>query len=404
MPDDSAWLAWSPDGKRLRFTVGTLFNGSPTSLWETSADGKNLHAVLTGWTQAASECCGSWTQDGRYYVFTGYRNGHSNLWALREKGSWWRRSPRGPFQLTSGPDSPWGGTPSADGRYVFFYNGVWREQLERFDVKTRQFAALDVNGNAMHVSYSHDGEWIAYVDAQSKALFRSRPDGIERVELAVPAMNASFPRWSPDGKWIVFGGKLAGQNFDSYVVASAGGRPEPLMIAANVRDADWSSDGKSLVASEELINKGPDDWRLVIVDFATRRPAAEIPGSRRLAMSRWSYDGRFISATTEDQTQLRLWDVARKKWNVIARGAALGISVWSPNSRYLYFQDLLGKGEGLARYDVRNGRVEIVGNFSDILRSDVDRCALYGAAQDGTPIIGLNRGALDLFAAKVTLP
>jgi hypothetical protein len=142
---------------------------------------------------------------------------------------------------------------------------------------------------------------------------------------------------------------------------------------------------------------------LVIIDFATRR-ATEIPGSQGMMMTRWSYDGRFISATAEDQRQLQLWDMARRKWSVIARGAALGISVWSPDSRYLYFQDLLGKDERLSRYDVRNRRVETVGDFSMILRSGTDRCALYGMAPDGTPIVGLNRGALDLFAAHVTLP
>jgi DNA-binding winged helix-turn-helix (wHTH) protein/Tol biopolymer transport system component len=403
LPNGAAWLTWSPGGRRLRFTVGTLFDGSPTSLWEISADGKNLHAVLPGWTHPASECCGSWTADGRYYIFTSYHNGDSNLWALREKGLWWRRSPRGPFQLTFGPDSPWGGTPSANGREIFFYNGVWREELERFDAKTGQFSPLGTKPDATLLSYSRDGNWMAYVDSRSKGLFRSRTDGTERIQLAPGEMNASFPRWSADGKWIVFGGTMPGQHWNSYVVPSTGGRAEPLMSGANLRDADWSSDGKSLVASQELGSKDSDGWQLVIIDFATRRATA-IPGSEGMMMSRWSYDGRFISATAEDQRQLEIWDVARRKWSMIARGAALGISVWSPDSRYLYFQDLLGKGERLSRYDVRNRRVETVGDFSMILRSGTDRCALAGVAPDGTPIIELNRGALDLFAAHVTLP
>lgn len=404
IPEDAGWLAWSPDGQRLRFTEGSLFSGSPTSLWEISRDGKNLQPILPGWTQPASQCCGAWTRDGRYYVFTSYHGRQSNLWALREKGSWWRRSPRGPFQLTFGPDSPWGGTPDQSGRRIFFYNGVWHETLELLDLKTKQLAPFSAAAEtAMHISYSRDGNWMVYADAQNHELFRSRPDGTERIELAPAELNAAFPRWSPDGKWIVFGGKLSGQDGTDYVVPATGGQPEPLLPGVRLSDADWSVDQSTLVASQ--LSKGADSTAqgVLLIDFKTRR-ATGIPDSAHLAMTRWSFDGRYISATTEDQTQLKLWDVARRKWTVIAHGTALGISVWSPDSRYLYFQDLLAEGEPLWRYDVRTRRAESVADFSAAMRGDVDRCALDGMTPDGAPLMGLNRGALDLFAARVAWP
>ena len=121
-------------------------------------------------------------------------------------------------------------------------------------------------------------------------------------------------------------------------------------------------------------------------------------------MSRWSYDGRFISATQDDQSQFKLWDVARRQWRVIARGKALGISVWSPDSRYVYFQDVLAKGEVVWRYDTRLQRVESVVEFSEILKSGVGRCALVGMTPDGSPLIAFNRGTYDIFTATVTLP
>lgn len=403
LPENAAWLTWSPDGAKLRFTIGGLLSGGRTSLWEISRDGRNLHPLLAGWNGGTNECCGSWTADGRYYIFTAYHNGRSNLWALREEGSWWRRSSRGPFQMTFGPDSPWGGTPSRDGREIFFYNGVWREEIEQFDAKTAQLLPPDVDGKARQISYSRDHKWMAYVDAQSRALFRSRIDGSERIELTPGKMSASFPRWSPDGKWIAFDAALPEGGGNAYVVAASGGSVEPLLPGGvHLRDADWSGDGKSLVASEEPASIA-ETRKLVTIDFATRK-ATEIPGSEALAMSRWSYDGRLISATTEDQTQMKLWDVEHRKWSVIAHGAALGISVWSPDSRYLYFQDLLGKGEPLSRYDVRSGRIEKVGDFSAALREGADRCALDSLSPNGAPIMLLNRGALDLFTADMNLP
>lgn len=404
LPGGPSWLAWSPDGQTLRFTLTPTLSSEGYKIWEISSDGRNLHELLPNWSHPASECCGSWTPDGRYFIFTSSRGGLSNLWALREKESWWRRSTRGPFQLTSGPDTPWGGTPSRDGRHIFFYNGTWREDLERLDPATGQFSNLGPNSRMMHVNFSRDGNWIAYVDPTHGGLYRSRVDGTERVELTGHGESVSFPRWSPDGKWILFGGTAANRVITSYLISTLGGEPQPLLKSqTEVRDADWSSDGRKIVLARSLGPKDSDGQELQIVDFATRQTET-VPGSENLAMSRWSYDGRFIAATQDDQTQLKLWDVARRQWRVIASGKALGISVWSPDSRYLYFQDLLGKDEEVWRYNIRIERVEPVSEFSKILKSGVARCALFGITPDGSPVIAFNRGTYDLFTASVTLP
>jgi serine/threonine protein kinase len=55
---------WSPDGSELRFSVRDL-KTSATSLWEVSAEGRNLRPLLPGWHNPPNECCGKWTADGR---------------------------------------------------------------------------------------------------------------------------------------------------------------------------------------------------------------------------------------------------------------------------------------------------------------------------------------------------
>ena len=95
LPGTASWLAWSPDGQRLRFTIGPLLTNAATSIWEISSDGKNLHELLPGWTCPPAERCGSWTPDGRYYAFSSFHSGQSNLWILRERGPFWRHSPKG---------------------------------------------------------------------------------------------------------------------------------------------------------------------------------------------------------------------------------------------------------------------------------------------------------------------
>lgn len=328
-----------------------------------------------------------------------------NLWAVRERASSWRRSPSGPFRLTSGPGNPFGGTPGRNGRHVYFYNGAWRSEMQALDPRSGQLSSLYVGGQPRFVAFTRDRRWIAYADPwKSKGLFRSRPDGeTERVQLATAELNPAFPRWSPDGKWVVFEGLRAGEKGKVYFVSAGGGTPQELLPGTTgVRDADWSSDGKQLVVCRDRESRDSGGSELLIVDFASRR-AEKIPASDNLATTRWSPDGRYISAG--NGTEFKLWNFASKQWRVIARGQAFGFGVWSPDSRYVYFQDILGKGEAVLRYDVQRQRVETIEDFSGYLKSGVSRCALsYELAADGSPIIIFNRSFYDLFAAEVRFP
>lgn len=396
LPAGSSWPAWSPDGSRLRFSVG---RDALSSIWEVALAGGAPHR-LDLHTPSGDECCGDWTADGRYFVFTVWAPPHPDLWALRERGSRWRRSPAGPFQLTHGPTAPVYGTPGPDGE-VFFYNGIGHSQIERVNPATGE-ATPAASPIAPDAAYSRDRQWIAYPDPATRALVRSRGDGTEKSVLAGGQYNPGFPRWSPDGKWIAFIGERLGQPGGVYFVATAGGEPQPLLpLAAGLQDVDWSPRGDRLVTSEA---EGKDAGReLALVDFASRQ-TTRIPGSQGLAAARWSPDGRYISATAIDQTQLKLYDLERRQWRVIATGTGLGIAEWSPDSRYLYFQDILAAGEPLMRLVVGSGKTERVAEFSAVLASGAFRCGFFGVDPAGEPILRYDRTDQDLFAATVTWP
>ncbi|MGH9486783.1 MAG: winged helix-turn-helix domain-containing protein [Terriglobales bacterium] len=392
LPGPAGWLAWSPGGSRLRFTMDG-------GIWQVSITGSGLHPLAAVDPPGATSCCGAWTADGRYFVYTLSRNGRSNLWALRERGSLWRRSPRGPFQLTHGPDNPADGTPALAGNRLIFYNGIFRNEAVRLNPQTGAYAP-DPDPDATLSTYSPDRAWIA--DAAGP-LIRSRPGGGERLQLAGADFHPAFPRWSPDGRWIAFTGARTGQTGMVYLVPSGGGTVQPLPLSGLVQDVDWSPRGRRLVVSRAPDARQPETRALELFKLSTRR-AERIPGSQGLAMPRWSYDGRFIAATTFDQHQLKLWDVARRQWRVLARGQALGIPEWSPGSRYLYFQDLLGPGERLLRYNTRAGRISTVADFTAALHDDVYRCAFFGVAPDGSPLMRFDRSGLDLYSATMNWP
>lgn len=396
----ATWLSWSPDGEHLRFTISPPKDNGHQSIWEVSNDGTGLREMTLN-TNSTSVCCGSWTNRGRYYVFSADIGRQSDIWAVREARSW-RRKPWHAVQLSFGPNSAISPAAAGDERHVFYYSGVLRQELQRFDLRNRDFAPFSVVGDSMQLAYSRDGQWMAYIDADTQALFRCRSDGTDRLELSSSGVGPAFPRWSPDGKWIVFQGRAAEQSGAVYIVGAAGGPVQRLLATdQDAGDADWSNYGDRLVASRASGSDGSRE--LVFVDFSTKR-TEEVPGAGHLSMSRWSPDGGYISATSDDQTQLKLYDLASKKWQVIARGEALGISVWAPDGRYLYFQDLLGSGERLRRYDMFTAKVETVVDFSEFLKSGVSRCALFGITPDGSPMIAFDRSSYDLFSAELTLP
>lgn len=397
LPWALTWLAWSPDSRILRFTVSSPSN----AIWEISPEGKNLHPVSLKPADSVSACCGSWTRGGRYYIFSSDQGGgQSNIWAIREHRSW-RRDPWGAVQITFGPNSAISPSTADDGRHILYYSGILRQEMQRFDLHNREFVPFSGGASQFMASYSRDGRWIAYVDAQTGALVRSRVDGSDRQELTSSEVTPQFPRWSPDGKWIVFTIAKADDRGGVYIVAAGGGPLQQLSVGKDSGDPDWSSDGHNLVASRAVGNDGSRE--LVIIDLGTKR-VQKLTGSDHLTMSRWSPDGRYISATSDDQTELKLFNVASKTWQVISHGEALGISVWSPDARYLYFQDLLGPGEQLRRYDVSTRTVQTVDDFSDFLKSGVSRCALMAVAPDGSPLVEFNRSGYDLLSAEVIFP
>jgi Tol biopolymer transport system component len=68
-------------------------------------------------------------------------------------------------------------------------------------------------------------------------LYRVRPDGSDLEQLTffdLPTPGACDPRYTPDGKWIVF--TVAG---DIWVMPSQGGEAFPLLTGGTYSQPDW---------------------------------------------------------------------------------------------------------------------------------------------------------------------
>jgi DNA-binding winged helix-turn-helix (wHTH) protein/Tol biopolymer transport system component len=390
----SGRVAWSRDGGRLRFA-------SHDRLWEVSSSGANLHEVIPGWHLSSSQCCGSWTPDGRFFAFLDITRGpigQPEIWALSEQRGLILRPPAPPVQLTTGPIG-WGQPiPGSDGQKIFATGDTHRGALSRFDQGTGQFQPFLAGISAHFVSFSKDGKFVAYVSYPEGVLWKANRDGTNPVQLTEPPINAMLPHWSPDGSQILFS-DFSLSKLDAFVIAARGGSPQRLLPEdyEALGDPNWSPDGKKVVFS----TTGPFNRKgnVRILDLATRQIAI-VAGSDGIYSPRWSPDGRYIAAMPIDATSLKIFDLESLQWSDLVRKDTLGTLAfpsWSRDSRSIYFIRMAASGDkGIFRIRAGGGDPERVASLKSI---DLGGWwGWMGLDPDDAPLVMRDTGSNDIYA------
>jgi Tol biopolymer transport system component/DNA-binding winged helix-turn-helix (wHTH) protein len=395
-PGLAFWLRWSPDGGHLRFTLHDP-KRQTTELWEVNADGGNLHPLLPGWSQPASECCGSWTSDGEDFVFYSRHNEHYEIWGLREKP--WLLRDREPRQLTNGPLGYEAPSTSPGSHRIYFVGENAQIELLHALPNSSAFVALDQNLSVASLAeYSADGKWVAWLNPSDVSLWRSRMDGTERIELTTPPLRLFTMKWSPDDKRLALMAKEPGMPWKIYLIDAEGGKPQPLLNEdRNEADPDWSADGQSIVFGrlpDRMDSRQPK--AIYLVDVASRR-VTEIPGSTGLFSPRLSPDGRYIAAIRLDQRALLLYDRAAQRWSTLTTHG-VGDPVWSHDGRALYFQDFLEKGKPIYRIDVPNGEPRAVATITNLRPIAATDYRLIGLAPGDLPVVSARTSTVNLYS------
>ena len=359
-------LSISPDGTRIRFSVSNLINNT-SELWEVRTDGSGIHALLPGWNNPPNECCGKWTPDGRFYVFQSTRDGAANVWIVPDQSDWWRKVPRQPVQLTTGPLQFGSPLPSKDGKKLFMVGVQQRAELVRYDAKSGDFAPYLEGISAGDVDFSRDGQWVTYVSYPDDTLWRSKLDGSARLQLTYPRMRTGLGHWSPDGQQIAFAGALPGKPWRVYLISKDGGSPQPLTSTTEeLQEADptWSPDGNMLAFG--LSGFASDQALIELFDVKTHQ-ISQLPGSQGFFGPRWSPDGRYIVALSQDGNKLVLCDVRDHRWRPLdVKMDSFGYLAWSHDSAYVYFDTILRSDSGYYRLRISDAKLEKLADLSKI--------------------------------------
>ncbi len=138
------------------------------------------------------------------------------------------------------------------------------------------------------------------------------------------------PRWSHDGKWIVYGStRRTGNDVDFYVVDASNPKSERMVVqnkGGGWEVADWSPDDKELLAIEGL---SINETYLWLIDVATGKTTELTPrgGAEKVAYGNAAFakDGRGLYVTLDQGSEfqrLAYMDLASKKVDFLTADTA----------------------------------------------------------------------------------
>jgi Tol biopolymer transport system component len=387
-------VVWTPDGARLRFVVQDN-TAHICSQWEvgvsqsgTAGHPQRLSGTGCGWDW-------TWTQDGKvsWYV---ERDLAGKTHLMMAVGS----APATELPISIGTMFNITANTTNNDLYLLI-TGAYTNELLQYDAKQRVLHSFLSGISGEYVAYSPDRHWITYADLQDGALWRSRADGSQALQLTKPPMEVEVSAWSPDGRRIAFMGRRPGKPWRIYLIGRDGGPFEEASEGLdNQGGPSWSPDGTMLAYANASCESTQDCW-VWRLDPRTRK-AEIIPGSNGFRTARWSPDGKYIAALQFEKHKLMLLDVAHQRWRVLADSATGDNVNWSSDSRDIYVDGPNDKNPVVERVRVRDGKRVAVAHLATYQNAPGMFSNWFGLTPDNSPLLSRVFNTTDIYKLEWT--
>ena len=252
--------AWSPDGRRIAFSLDLQRAGDTAyyDLYVVNADGNGLRRLTKN---RDDDLRPVWSPDGRRIAFDHYNDGYNWIYVIDSNGRGLRRlTGNFNYRPSWSPNGRRIGYVGRDGLRTMKPDGSGKLRLAR---------GAEINATP---SWSPDGQRILY--ASGDELWVVNADGTrDRKIVRSPRLGIESIAWSPDGRKIVF---ASGEgDWEIYVVNADGSGLRNLTGNSRVFDRDpvWSPDGQAIAFTSD--RDGNDDVYVMNADGSGLRNVSQ---------------------------------------------------------------------------------------------------------------------------------
>ena len=233
--------AAAPDGSALAFVRAAGSDGADIYLCDLTGgnlrrltfDDRPIHGI-------------GWTRDSRDLVYAGNRFASGwHLWRLPSYGGNSRDL------SLAGKQAQFPAVARAGNRLLYAdsptVSAIWRAQLGATpDSVVADRPLIRSTGAERAPAYSPDGTRVADISDQTgfDEVWVSDAEGNNRIQVThLGGPRVARPRWSPDGRSLVFDAS-GDRGTDVYTIPASGGKPS--RVAASASNASWSADGRKI--------------------------------------------------------------------------------------------------------------------------------------------------------------
>ena len=233
----------------------------------------------------------------------------------------------------------------------------------------------------------------------------SKSDGSEARQSTFAPMKSSLPRWSPDGKQIVFIGTESGKTDRIDMIPAEGGNPERLTNGVNGNsDPSWSPGGDAIALGVTVGTAGSSNQHPIQILNLKSHELTALPDSGRYWSPRWSPDGRWIVAIDSQTGALGIFNVSTQKWDELTNLPA-AYPDWTRNSECVYFFGGATPNHSPEyRVCLSDRRPQLVADLRQIGQPTADWGGWVGTTPDGSILAVRDTSLEEIYALELDLP